>query len=371
MEILRHVRPLRGLTALATLGALAASGALGGCGGSRAAPLRPVAAANVQWPVKTREHVDLWLHAFALLQEDTATVPLFARGYRDAVTVVKNQRRVVSDLDANRAQLAQVIASKPALLGAQFIPLYFGSWDEMVRAFEYFGTAQGNPRASSNPEIQAIIAFLAQQFPTEADREFARRLMLAVQSERDKFHHAWWVEQQRERAPALARADSLWQSRWRPALQRFLNNSQQANGDLIPTIAIGGEGRAVPAGKEASQYAVAYPARPDSAEVMLFTFVHEAVGAVSQVAVNDNLTPVQQRSGLGARYSSVGLVRGGALLIERVDPALVERYAAWYLAQAGEPARTNVIAAFEAAFPMPPEMIASMRRQLEIAFGGI
>ncbi len=371
MEILRHLRSVGRLRLALAFGAAVAPFALVACGGARAEPLNAAPQALVQWPVKTREHVDLWLHAFALLQDDTATVPLFARGYRDAVTVIKNQRNVVTDLDANRAQLAQVVASKPALLNAQFIPLYFGSWEEMKRGFDFFQRAEGNPRSASNQEVQAIIAFLAQQFPTEADREFARRLLLAIESEREKFHHAWWVEQQRERSAALARADSLWQSRWRPALQRFLNNTQQSSGDLIPTIALGGEGRAVPAGKSASQYAVAYPSRPDSAEVLLFSFAHEAVGSVAQVAVNDNLTPVQQRSGLGARYSSVGLVRGGALLVERIDPSLVPRYAAWYLAQAGTPVGANAIATFEATFPMPAEMIESMRRQIEISFGGI
>jgi hypothetical protein len=371
MEILRHMRPLRGLIAGLAGAALVAASA---CGGSaqRAAPLRPVAQ-GVQWPVKTREHVDLWLHSFALLQDDTATVPLFARGYRDALTVIKNSRNLATDLDANRETLAATLAAKPALLGAQFIPLYFGTWEEMVRAFEYFQTAQGDPRRASNPEIQAIVAFLAQSFPTAPDREFARKLMLAITSERDRFHHAWWVEEHRARTAALARADSLWQSRWRPAIQRFLNNTQQGNGDLIPVIALGGEGRAVPAGKNRSQYAVAFPRTTDSAEVMLFSFAHEAAGSVAQVAVNDNLTPIQQREGLGARYSSVGLVRGGALLVERIDPTLAERYAHWYLAQAGKPvpAGGNVMTAFAAAFPMPEEIITSMRRQIEISFGGI
>jgi hypothetical protein len=34
------------------------------------------------WPVRTREHVDLWLHGFALVIDDTARVPIFRRGYR-------------------------------------------------------------------------------------------------------------------------------------------------------------------------------------------------------------------------------------------------------------------------------------------------
>ena len=42
------------------------------------------------WPIKTREHVDLWLHGFAMLSVDTTKVPYFRRGYRDELTVQKN-----------------------------------------------------------------------------------------------------------------------------------------------------------------------------------------------------------------------------------------------------------------------------------------
>jgi hypothetical protein len=369
MEVLRHLRPLRALTALAALPALLATG----CAGtqSTAAPIaRPQG--GTQWPVKTREHVDLWLHSFALIVDDTATVPLFARGYRDAVTVEKNRRNLFTDLDANRTQLAAAIRATPSYEGAQFLALYFGSWEEMRQAFEYFLRAEGDPNRASNREVQAIVAFLAQQFPRAEGRTFARRLLGAVESERDRFHHAWWLEEQRARTPALARIDSLWQGRWRPALQRYLNHTQQQNGDLIVSMALGGEGRSVPAGKQLSQYAVGWPRTADSAEVAIFTFIHEAAGTIARVAVDDHLTPAQQREGLGARLSSAGYVRGGALLVEKVDPAAAERYARYYLAQMGRPVpATGALAALEAAFPMPAEMIASLKRQIEVAFGGI
>ena len=73
-----------------------------------------------QWPVKTREFVDLWLHGFALLTDDSSQVPLFRRGYRDAVTVEKNRRGIVTDLDANADALRAHLVARPALAGAQF-----------------------------------------------------------------------------------------------------------------------------------------------------------------------------------------------------------------------------------------------------------
>lgn len=362
-------RRARQSVAAMLIGALA----LGGCAGSQAtaAPLRPVVR-GPQWPVKTREHVDLWLHGFALLITDTATVPLFARDYATTITIEKNKRRVYTMLDSMRVTLQATIRTRPQLEGAQFVALYFGNWEEMKQAFTYFIKAEGEPRNASNREVQGVIAFLAAQFPRKEDREFAERLLAALDDEQGDFYHAWWLEQQRARTAALAAADSLWQSAWRPAMQPYLNHTQQGNGDLLVTLSLGGEGRAVPAGKNLSQYAVSWPATVDSAETMLFTFAHEAASPVANVAVNDHLTPAQQREGAGARLAAIGLVRGGALIVGRIDAALAERYARFYLAQAGKPVpRSGALAALAEAFPMSDEMLASMRRQIDLAFTGI
>lgn len=366
MEVLRHVRPFSLLVLAATLALPAEAQRRGSAQPTPAQTVAP------QWPVKTREHVDLWLHGFALIQDDTATVPLFDRGYRERITVIKNSRSIVSDLDTSSARLGALVANRPTLLGAQFLALYFGTWEELVQAFEYFFRAEGDPNRSNSQEVRAIIAFIGQNFPRPADREFARLFVAGLQSEREKFHHEWWLAEQRSRIAAFTAADSLWQRQWRPALQRYLNHTQQASGDLILTLTLGGEGRAVPAGKNDNQYAVSWPTTADSAEILLFSFAHEVAGAVAQVAVNDNLTPAQQRTGLGAQYSSAGLVRGGALLVERVEPGMGERYARWYLAQMGRSAPIGgALGALAAAFPMPDEMIESMRRQIEISFSGI
>src|SRR4051812_2825830 len=90
---------------------LASCASVGGGGGGTATnggpgtPGQNTGAPNVIWPVKTREHVDLWLHGFALLQEDTTFVPFFKRGYSTNMIVLKNRANVVTQLDANRDRL--------------------------------------------------------------------------------------------------------------------------------------------------------------------------------------------------------------------------------------------------------------------------
>ena len=80
-------------------------------------PPRP----NGPWPIKVREHVDLWLHGYALLSEDTSQVPLFRRGYRDSLIVVRNVAQVTSRLDSARKTLQATLASTPALVNGQLV----------------------------------------------------------------------------------------------------------------------------------------------------------------------------------------------------------------------------------------------------------
>ena len=51
---------------------------------------------DAAWPTRMREHVDLWLHAYAVLTPDTTLVPYFRRGYVERVAGVRRQRNVTT-----------------------------------------------------------------------------------------------------------------------------------------------------------------------------------------------------------------------------------------------------------------------------------
>src|SRR6185369_8151496 len=74
--------------------------------------------ARTAWRLATLEHVDLWLHGFALLTSDTGHVPFFERGYKQQVTALKRQRNVFSQLDANQQDLSARFAARAALANA-------------------------------------------------------------------------------------------------------------------------------------------------------------------------------------------------------------------------------------------------------------
>lgn len=344
----------------------------GGAGSSTGSTAdQNVSASGAVWPIKTREHVDLWLHGFAMLQEDTTFVPFFRRGYSTNMTVMKNRANVVSQLDANRDRLRARLASNPELINAQFIPLSFSSWDEIAQAVNFFVRAEGNPRAASSQLQANMIAFLAAYFPSAGDREWVRLFVNSLADERARFYQSYWAQQQREKRNVLDEVDALWQGTYRPKFQRFLNNTQQAAGDVLLSLPLNGEGRSQSSGKQANILTVTFPDRPADAMEAIYVIAHEAVGTLANVAVVDNITPEQRRTGIGDRYTSIAAVRAGAFLLQRTAPDALDGYMRYYLRSVNRPVGSNLAATFTSVFALPDTIRDALNRQLDVVLGGI
>jgi len=242
-------RHLRSFALAASLLVLAACGSSGqqeaaatptpSTGSGATTPATP--ARNNPWPVKTRQHLDTWLHGFAMLQDDTAKVPFFRRGYREEMIVARNRQNVgVTALDANREKLRAGLATRPQLINAQFFPFQVSSWEETRQFVDFFIRAEGDPRRAGNQEVAQMIAIVAQYFPNKADRDWLQLFMTSIEDERTKFYQTYWINEQRARASALAATDSVWQNVLRPKMQGFLNNNQLANGELLLSLPLGG-----------------------------------------------------------------------------------------------------------------------------------
>lgn len=366
------VRPRRSLPLIAVAVVASVFIACASPGGGTADQTAPAPArARIIWPVKTREHVDLWLHGFAMLTDDTARVPYFQRGYRDAMIVRRNQRNVTTTLDANREALRQRLTINPRLGNAQFVALYFGTWEEFIRFVELFQQANGDPRAASNPEVARGIAVLAEYFTSPADREWLRLFLRSLDDERTRFYQDYWVSEQARRAATLAAVDSLWQTRYRLRLQRFLNNTQQESGDILLSLPLNGEGRTIAFSSRENLIAVGFPEQPANAIEAIYVIAHEAVNNIANQAVADNTTPAERQRGVDARYASAGLVRGGALLLAKVAPELTDGYARYYLRAAGITPSGDPNAQLSAAFPLPQIIRDAIASQIEIVIGGI
>jgi len=324
------------------------------------------------WAIRTRQHVDLWLHGYALLQRDTARVPFFRRGYRDRMLAERRELGVTTALDLNRERLTERLAANPALVNGQFVPLYFDSFDEVRRAVDLFVRVQGEPRAAGSQAGAFYVALLAASFPTAADREWLRIFTQSLAEENDRFYAQHWTSAQRTRAPALAAVEALWRETYGRRFERFLMNTQQTRGEILLSLPLDGEGRTIAAttGRPGT-IAVTFPDDAATAAEAIYVFAHEAVIPVVTTAISDNVTPAEQRSGAADRYASNAAVRGGALLLERVAPDLVDGYMRYYLRGFPGGAGANLRAAFVAAFPLPELIVSAAVRQLEVVLGGI
>jgi hypothetical protein len=364
-----QIRPFA--LALAVAAATACATVGGGPGGTVTGSPNQNAGPTVTWPVKVREHVDLWLHGYAMLQEDTTFVPFFRRGYGTEMTVLKNRANVVTQLDANRDKLRARLLANPQLINAQFVPLNFASWQDLAQTVDLFVRANGDPRAASSQQQAQAIAFLAAYFQTAADRDWLRLFVQSLSDESTHFYHSYWQQAQRERSNVLDLVDTLWQRTYRPRLQGFLNNTQQPQGEILLSLPLDGEGRTQGSSSRSNTITVTFPNRPADAVEAIFVIAHEAVGQIASIAVSDNITPEQRRTGLAERYQSGAAVRAGAMLIQRTSPEILDGYMRYYLHAVNRPVGSNVQASFVAAFSIPDTIRDALNRQLDVVLGGI
>ncbi|MEJ7760434.1 MAG: hypothetical protein WKF55_12690 [Gemmatimonadaceae bacterium] len=326
---------------------------------------------DVVWPVRTREHVDLWLHGFAMLQDDTTLVPYFRRGYKTELTSLKNRGNVTSQLDVNTARLRTRFAQNPQIVNAQFIALYFETTDEMFQAIDFFIRAEGEPRAARDQQTASLIALLAGYFPSPSDRDWLRLFSQSLRDEHNRFYRAYWQQQQSERSAVRAAVDNLWQNTYRPRVQRYLNNTSQAAGEVLLSMPLNGEGRTLSAGKRQNATAVTYPLRAADAIEAIYVITHEIVGSIAGTAVSDNVTQNDRQEGRADRYTSAAAVRAGLILLQKTSPELADGYARYYLRSANRSVGSNPANSLALAFPLPDIIRDAISRQIDVVLGGI
>ncbi len=318
--------------------------------------------------METREHVDLWLHGFALLQADSSLVPYFKLGYRDELSRARRSINVTTRLDENYLVLSRRVA---ALTSAQFVALYFNSWEDLRRGCQRFLRDEGNVRAAGDRETLRLYATLATYFPSSADREWLRLFLESLDDERARFHHNWWLQEQSVRASVRGQAESMWNSRYATAFHRFLRHTSQPGGRVLLALPLGGEGRSIDVGEGDHFIAVTFPKAGEDPRDALIVLAHEAVGAVSNQVVRDNTTPADQQSGEAGRLQTLAAVRGGALLLERVAPDLAVEYRQYYLRAARQTISSNITAQFERVFPLPAALASALAGQVDLVLEGI
>jgi hypothetical protein len=282
------------------------------------------------------------------------------------MAALKSRSNIVTQLDANRERLRTRIGLNSQLVNAQFLPLYFDSFDEMAAAIDLNYRADGDPRQASSQQTAEAIALVSGYFPNQADRDWARLFVQSLRDEDTRFYRSYWDQQQRERAPVLSSVVALWQNTYRPRFQNFLNNTNQTAGEIYLSLPLDGEGRTLSAGKRQNASAVTFPLRSSDANESIYVLAHELVSSLVSTAVNDNTTPNDRREGVVDRYVASGTVRAGALLLQKLAPELVNGYTQYYLRSANRSGGT-----LASVFSLPEGILSAISKQLDVVLGGI
>jgi hypothetical protein len=307
-----------------------------------------------------------------MLTSDTARVPFFRRAYRQRIRAIRTQRSAFTLLDANADKLSARFVANPSLVNGQFLPFYFSSFQQIQQVTDLFIRADGDVRATNDPATRQLFGVLNGTFPSAADRDWLRLFVQSLGDENSRFYLAYWSDEMTRRAATRRAVDSLWQRVYRPKLQRFLNNTQQANGEVILSLPLDGEGRTIAYSKAQNSVAVAFPDSVDLAVDAIYVFAHETVNAITATAISDNVTPAEQRSGAAGRYAANANVRAGAILLQHAAPELATSYMRYYVRAAGITAPgAELTSLFTSTFPIPDAIRDAITRQLEVVLGGI
>lgn len=363
--------------ALACIASAAACRGLVGVPSSTDAPAparrsEPPAIPLARWPIKTASHVDLWLHAFAMLSEDTVTVPTFRLGYRDSLTVVKNRANVLTLLDTSRPVLAKRLRAAPGYLQAQTLAFAFDSWDALRVAAERFVLADGDSRrVLDRAPVDHMVQF-SRLFPTAPDREWLRVFVAGVQDEQSRFFGVEHARVVRTRSATITAVDSLWQKVYRVRFERFMTNTGQRSGDVILSTPLGGDGRAARGPERQPVLAVPFPGRASDANEVILVLAHEITRTLTSAVVAGVPIGAERRTTIAGGYVLLPQVRAGAMLLERVAPELLQPYMRFYLRQSGVAMSQSLLGApaaeaFERVFNIPASLRDGLRQQVDLA----
>jgi hypothetical protein len=309
------------------------------------------------WPIKTREHVDLWLTAFAELSTDTtAKIPIYRRDYIDRLSLAQNQQGVLTALDSVHDGLQSRWDVMPKYAGARVLALDAGTWDEMHTAIDGYLNPDDGTKKRKKTVIPDVQNRLIDYFALSGDEDWLKNLDHGLDGARTQFYHTWWVGEVYHHRPVLAAADSLWRLT-EPKIQRFLDATHQSTGDIILSLPVDGEGVLYKAPNGRTSLAVPYPDSASQVAQVIYVFVYNAARAASADALTASTTVSERRSGIGDRYAQAMAVRGGYLLLSKTVPELADGYVRYYARTSGDLAED---------FPLPDAIRDALGHQIDL-----
>ncbi|UCG87213.1 MAG: hypothetical protein JSW71_01310 [Gemmatimonadota bacterium] len=332
------------------------------------------------WVVRPRAHVDLWFHSMAVIQADQpGPLGLYSADYAREIREVKQSLGLYpTPLDSLAERFREQIGEAEGMENIHFIPLWFPRADDpqqMLEALKAVANQDFRGPEARSRVTAAGVQQVAFSFDRGGERSLLRRLVAAVEREWDLFYRDYWEDGEAIRAGRYDAIQQMWDDIFAERLAPYLENRRLTGGLIVPSPAIGPEGRIV----ELDDYnpqdqivSVQLPPNNDNPDATVFAFLKELcflmlddrrlIGFVSESAVTAaDLNPDEQGELQDLRRTAA--VRCGAYIMEFHAPIHAARYRRVFLDAVGAE-ESSTVAAFERVYFLPPEVEEVVREQI-------
>jgi hypothetical protein len=331
------------------------------------------------WVVRPRAHVDLWFHSMAVIQADQpGPLGLYSADYARRIREVKQELGIYpTPLDELAEGFREDIGEAGELDGVHFVPLWFPRADpeQMLEALAAVANQDYRDPAARAAGMGTGMQQMVFTFDKGGERSLLRRLVEAVRSEWELFYRDYWQDGETLRAARYDAIQEMWDNLFAEKLAPYLENRRLTGGLIVPSPAIGPEGRIV----ELDDYnpqdqivSVQLPLDTETPDASVFAFLKELcflliddrrlISFISEDAVTVNDLGDGQRGEL-EDLRRTAAVRCGAYIMEFHAPVYAARYRRVFLDAVGAE-ESSTVAAFERVYFLPPEVEEVVREQV-------
>jgi hypothetical protein len=319
-----------------------------------------------RWVVERWEAVDLWFHTLAVAGvEGRGLLPLYSRRYAERVRARKDSLGVYPTmLDGAAGRIRRTVDHDDRLAFVHVLPLYFpdASVGDMLAALEAVARQQSGERVLSIPSLRFGTAVVADVFADSRSRDFLGDLVRVMRNEYDAFFREFRASEVVSRDSGAGRQGDAWSDQLARDLADFFARVGLRRGTIVPSPAIGAEGRVVqfdPFGPEGRIVAAGMSLGGVEDGTALNGVLKELCYAVIDRAdIVDGDLDRGEREDLRTRAA----VRCGAMILQFHAPARLIGYRHQFVTAAlPGTAHPSSAAAFESAFPLEPDRLARVK----------
>lgn len=353
------------LTATSGAGGLAAQGLPGAPGGPPPMPGEGVVAG---WHVEAAPQANLWYHALAVIAADQpGPLGLYSAEYARHIRDVKQELGIYpTRLDSLATELREDIGdARGGLETLHFVPLYFPRVEpeRMLAALRAVARRRAGDEALSGPDVRFGAFAVSQAMEQGGDRGLLQRLVETIEHEWEVFYRDYWERMRPERESRVAEMQQTWDTFIAPQLGDYLEGRRLDAGLIMPSPALGPEGRIVDIEefqRGDQVVAVQEPLSSTGVDATIYAFLKELCFLI----IDD-----QELAGFATSQSDLedlrrtAAVRCGAMLLELHAPTLSARYRRVFLDAVGAE-ESSTVAAFERVYYLDPTVVESVRGQV-------